>query len=65
MTNLDEYQLVIDLTKTESDSDWLRAMRLKKACEAGDKVACDKYKEMQTTKLYSREEIEASKEVEE
>jgi len=65
MTNLDEYQLIIDLTKIESDSDWLRAMRLKKACEAGDKVACDKYKEMQQTKLYSREEIGASKEVEE
>jgi len=63
MTNFDEYQLVIDLTRNESDSDWLRAMRLKKACEAGDKLACEKYKDMQNTKLYAREDILASKEV--
>jgi len=49
--------------RDESDSDWLRAMRLKKACEAGDKLACEKYKDMQNTKLYAREDILASKEV--
>lgn len=59
-----DVKMIIDLTTAEADQDWIRAGRLKMRCEAGDAVACKQLQDMETTRLYSQDELLASKEVE-
>lgn len=59
-----DVKLVIDLTTSEADQDWIRIGRLKVRCEAGDLTACKQLQDMETTRLYSHDELSASKEVE-
>lgn len=58
-----DVKLVIDLAATEADTDWLRAARLKKRCEAGDAIACKQLQDMEGTRMYSHDELSASKEI--
>lgn len=57
----EEYVGYIDLTKTAFDVDWIRAARLKKACEAGDKAACEMLADMKTTRMWPHDELAARK----
>jgi len=44
-------KVVLDFTQTEADVDWLRAARLKKAADKGDKEAAAELCRMEETKM--------------
>jgi hypothetical protein len=44
-------KVVLDFTQTEADVDWLRAARLKKAADKGDKEAAAELRRMEETKM--------------
>lgn len=57
-----DIKVVIDLTETEEDVDWIRAGRLKARCEAGDQNACNQLRDMGLTRMYPHDELDTSKE---
>lgn len=53
----DEHGKIIErIPMTAADADWIRAARLKRKADKGDKEAAEKLKEMESTQMFSVED---------